>query len=302
MSPVAVCVHGRMGKRSAFLVLCAAASVTCANLDITGSPAKVRFIDEHETAYAEIEGAEGWLNSTVVVAAPNFVTAGGADVNALKAVIRDLQEVVFAQHAAFTTRLNALEAQVSSLQTVTAALTPPFAPPPPLPPSPFAPGPPPTPVTCRFTVDNVVRAVYFDGVDITGSVSGSLVEWGRLKTVSFVAPAHRTAVLAIVGEESGASCSGGFQVCAGFLLACTSTDAFWGSVVSRTTSGWRAYKGTPAAGWQASDYDDSQWDMPITSTSGFTCEGCGKSSAGGTPEKIWLDARRVTFRLASPTS
>ena len=54
-----------------------------ADLDITGSPARVRFLDATDAEHAVLEGGEGWLNATVQVAAHDFVTSNGVSLDAV---------------------------------------------------------------------------------------------------------------------------------------------------------------------------------------------------------------------------
>lgn len=53
------------------------AGAHAADLDITGPPARVRFLDAADAEYTVLEGGDGWLNASTQVSAVDFVTAGG---------------------------------------------------------------------------------------------------------------------------------------------------------------------------------------------------------------------------------
>ena len=152
-------------------------------------------------------------------------------------------------------------------------------------------------VTCKFTADNYVDSVYFDGVDITSRVSGALTTWQSTKQVTFVAPPGRAAALAIDTSELSESCPGGFETCGGLLLACQSTDAGWGSLRSQVGGSWLTYGQAPPPDWFANEIDTATWLPPLVSTSGFSCSGCGTTSSGLAPEKIGVNARSRKYRV-----
>jgi len=49
-----------------------------ADLDITGAPARIRFLDALDNEHAVLEGGEGWLNASTRMAAVDYVTMSGS--------------------------------------------------------------------------------------------------------------------------------------------------------------------------------------------------------------------------------
>jgi hypothetical protein len=131
-------------------------------------------------------------------------------------------------------------------------------------------------VTCRFTMDNYVDAVYFGGSRV--SVSGNLNSWPSVKAFSFP---DRSGVLAIKGRNAeGRGCQTG-----GLSLTCTSTNSRspWNGFKS-STSTMEAYgstRGNDPSGWKQSVVGST----PCQTTSGFSQSGFVGS--GRSPYKIW---------------
>jgi len=132
--------------------------------------------------------------------------------------------------------------------------------------------------TCRFTIDNEVRGVYFDGADITNTVSGSLLDWGSVKTVRI--EGYKGRLLEIRGYES-ADCNG--CTCSGLQFECD--NGFTSSIAK-----WTAYG-------SATDTEpsDDAFTRPCESTSWFFLAGSTKK-----PTKIWASngAKYARFRAA----
>ena len=89
-----------------------------ANLDITGPPARVRFLDAADAEHAVLEGGEGWLNATAQVAAHDFITSTGVSLEALhrqleEVSLADLQAVIVSQQATIASQ----QATITSLAT-----------------------------------------------------------------------------------------------------------------------------------------------------------------------------------------
>lgn len=165
-------------------------------------------------------------------------------------------------------------------------------------------------ITCDLTIDNNLDAVYFNNIDITGSVTGFddqddgvTYNWNHKKTVSFRWDGITKGVLAIAGHEfdSATSCSH-----SGMLLGCSSDnlDSDWNFVRSDTTgafvTGWSGSKDAEpdeddsGREWFAIDYDDTEWPGVCESTSAFWCcagdEGditVGNGEVNLQAEKIW---------------
>ena len=160
----------------------------------------------------------------------------------------------------------------------------------------------PSPVTCRFTIDNTVDRVEIDDVDQTSNVVVGNPEWAdwlRLKTVTFESNAVK---LRVCGYDT-VSNQPDYTRIAGFLMACDdgSFGTAWGDTVSDTSSDWSAVTYSDASFLTAT----SSPGAPVKSSSGFYCPGCGLSSTSRTPEKIWqgtTDAQYVCFTYTSPPS
>jgi len=94
------------------------------------------------TSFATLSGGEGFINSTVTVNAPNFVTMAGSSVSEMVSLIRENQATIVSQQA----EIEALKQFVGMMPS------PPKSPPPPPSPPPFqlpSPGAPPLqPLPC----------------------------------------------------------------------------------------------------------------------------------------------------------
>lgn len=106
-------------------------------------------------------------------------------------------------------------------------------------------------VTCEFTVDNKVRDVYVDGVDVTSQVSGALDNWPTVKTLTFSSLSRS---LAIRCEDNERGCHNG-----GLAIKCSASGA----------SG-------PGSSWNMDSSDRSKfsvassksWDTPSADSEG----------------------------------
>jgi len=93
-------------------------------------------------------------------------------------------------------------------------------------------------VTCKFTMDNALMSVHYDGADITDTVEGDFGFWSVPKTVEFVAASDAT--LVVYGRETGHNNNNCHA--SGFLMECTATDgnSAWNGLTTSST-GWRVY-------------------------------------------------------------
>jgi len=109
-----------LGALRLFAALVTGPAPICgADLDITGRPARVRFLDATDAEHAVLEGGEGWLNATVRLAAPDFVTAGGRSLEELGRRLGDsvdLQAIIESQQATIASQ----QAIIASQQSVIA--------------------------------------------------------------------------------------------------------------------------------------------------------------------------------------
>ena len=104
-----------------------AAHIDGATIHVTGPDERHVEFGDGTTSFAALSGGEGYINSTVTVNAPDFVTMTGTSVNEMMSLIRAQQEAIASQQA----ELNAIRAACACTRSPPA---PPF--PPPLPPSP----------------------------------------------------------------------------------------------------------------------------------------------------------------------
>ena len=64
--------------REVLLLLLHLGRADTADLDITGAPARIRFLDAVDNEHAVLEGGEGWLNTSTRMAAVDYVTMSGS--------------------------------------------------------------------------------------------------------------------------------------------------------------------------------------------------------------------------------
>jgi hypothetical protein len=100
-----------------------AVHVNGATLHITGSEKQVVFGDG-TTAFATLSGGEGFINSTVNVSAPDFVTMTGTSLNNMMTLIR-AQQVASIAHQA---EIDALKELVGMMPSSAPPTLPPFPP------------------------------------------------------------------------------------------------------------------------------------------------------------------------------
>ena len=141
--------------------------------------------------------------------------------------------------------------------------------------------------------------VEIDDVDQTSSVSGDLLRWEALKTITFESNAVKLRVCGFDLYTPPID----YTVAAGFLMACDDggVGTTWGDTVSDTSSGWSAVAYSDASFVTATSLSET----PVKSSSGFRCSGCGLSSTSRTPEKIWqgsTNAQYVCFTYTPPSA
>lgn len=132
-----------------------------------------------------------------------------------------------------------------------------------------------TDVTCKFTIDDVVDSVYYDGQDITGSLKGNKTKWDAEKQVSFMEV--RGAYLTITGHEPDRSedddCSGGLQISCSNGLA--------------GGSGWEVLGSNWSLGERVTSAGSNIWGRPCISTSGFRVNEHIDSTKISAPERYF---------------
>lgn len=144
-------------------------------------------------------------------------------------------------------------------------------------------------VTCEFTLADTVTSVYYDGQDVTASVSGALGSWASTKRLSFVEVPSAYLVISGRGDRAGSSLD--FCQLAGFRLSCsdglTSGDGSWEAFGSAT---------------------DLDSDHRLGNGSGWAspCAASGPATLASDPSAAWIWAaggeRHVAFRWASPSN
>ena len=105
-----------------------AAHVDGATIHVTGPDERQVEFGDGTTSFATLSGGEGYINSTVTVSAPEFVTMTGTSVNEMMSLIREQQTTIISQ-----------QVEIAALKQFVGMMPPPSSPPA-LPPS----VPPPT--------------------------------------------------------------------------------------------------------------------------------------------------------------
>ena len=95
-----------------------------ATIHVTGPEERQVEFGDGTTSFATLSGGQGYINSTVTVNAPDFVTMSGTSVSEMMTLIRDQQATIAAQQA----DIGALKTFVGMLQP---PAPPPLSPPPP---------------------------------------------------------------------------------------------------------------------------------------------------------------------------
>jgi hypothetical protein len=130
-------------------------------------------------------------------------------------------------------------------------------------------------VTCTFTMDNAVTAVFYNGAEVTGtsSVTGDLADWEAPKTLTFVDVPHAT--IEFLGEELEPGGNG----CAksGLLMFCV--GGTWDGFTSNIGDLVQTFGSNTA--FDIGDARQESLSDPCTSTSGFALDGCEDCT------KIW---------------
>lgn len=110
--------HTRRHLHVVLLASLTTSHIHCATLHIDGADERrLEFGDRHAT-FASLLGGEGYINSTVTVTAPDFVTNEGVSVDGFMALIREQQAIIVAQSA-----------EIQELKQFTGMLPPPAPPP-----------------------------------------------------------------------------------------------------------------------------------------------------------------------------
>eukprot|EP00808_Paulinella_micropora_P030486 g10498.t1 len=158
-------------------------------------------------------------------------------------------------------------------------------------------------VTCSFTIDNSVLGVWYNGVDITSTVTGHLHDWTSTKTVHF----HEVSGARLAVKGSNAEATTGPSTCstAGFLLSCSSANANspWHGLVSDLSGIVRAF-GTssdesslsparPPTAWTSNFFDYSAFTGLCASSSGFY------NWNTGTAQKVWAEDKFAYFLVTA---
>ena len=95
-----------------------AVHVDGATIHVTGPDERQVEFGDGTTSFATLSGGEGYINSTVTVNAPDFVTMTGKSVNEMKALIRAQQTAIVAQ-----------QVEIAALKQFVGMALPPLVPP-----------------------------------------------------------------------------------------------------------------------------------------------------------------------------
>jgi len=103
-----------------------AAHIDGATIHVTGPDERQVEFGDGTTSFATLSGGEGYINSTVTVYAPDFVTVSGASLNEIMALVRAQQTIIVTQQV----EINALKEFVGMSSAAPAAPpSPPLTPP-----------------------------------------------------------------------------------------------------------------------------------------------------------------------------
>jgi hypothetical protein len=136
-------------------------------------------------------------------------------------------------------------------------------------------------VTCTFTVDNIVTAVFYNGADVTATVTTAgtpattldLESWPIPKTLTFTDVPHAT--IEILGQDSEIGVNG--CAASGLLMRCTGGS--WEGFESNTGALVQTFGSNTAFTIGAARVETL--GTPCTSTSAFNLGGCSSCT------KIW---------------
>lgn len=228
-----------------------AVHVDGAIIHVTGLDERQVEFGDGTTSFATLSGGEGYINSTVNVYGPDFVTMTGTSVNEMMTLIRDQQATILSQQ----TRIEALEQVVGM--------------------SPAAGLPPPVNVTCQICFDNEMTGLYLDGSAIQAST------YSYQHTIQFFSNAS---VLALSGWDVEAGCAGG-----GFAISCESADPRWNWDTNNRTR-WSVYtttvRGRDTPTQPPPIVDDKDW-LAIDYSSTDFIAGTAYVGANGRFENGW---------------
>ena len=141
-----------------------------------------------------------------------------------------------------------------------------------------------TKVTCKFTVDNVVDGVWYNGISL--AITGKINDWQKEKTVSFSTVSSGNGELKIRGTDLNGSNN---CVWGGLLLKCQATDprSPWHNFKSDTVN-WKAHDGSPLCNNNAG-FVKAGGHIPFI-----------KHLLHSGAQKIWTSHKTVTL-IGSPT-
>jgi len=205
-----------------------------ATLHVTGPDERQLEFGDGTTSFATLSGGEGFINSTVTVNAPDFVTMTGTSVNEMMTLIRDQQ------------------ATIRDLKEFV-GMMPPSSPPP----------TPPPPVTCYINVDNTLLKVYVDGKAVTFDKrvgSAHAIEFaGSASILAFEAVDCETGCKGghfLVGCESASGPWAGFSTASrqAWTVWTTNSNRYCGTSPQTTPPtvdgrAWTALQYMPGSGW-----------------------------------------------------
>jgi len=263
-----------------------AAHVDGATIHVTSPDERKLEFGDGTTSFATLSGGEGYINSTVNVYAPDFVTMTGTSVNEMMALIREQQVTLVSQ-----------QVEIAALKEFVGLMPPPSPPPPP----PFSCrqhrhsgittdgvytidfGATPFPAFCDMTRDGGGWTLLLTQTSATANFAGSVNPFGA-QTLNEQSPSVSTPYV-----RDWTASGVGVNPLPGDEFMIVHTDSDWVSMTVSTWCGWESTSGcgamgrTPEMPGYATGTVYSSTGSVLLSSSNFAscCCRSGCSSTGG---------------------
>jgi len=149
-----------------------------------------------------------------------------------------------------------------------------------------------SPVTCHFTLKDVVSSVHYNEQDISSRIVGDRTNVKAMKEISFT-PTFG-AFLTITGydkDDGGDACKTG-----GFAIKCSSASGAWMDV-NTTTPGWAAYGSRTLPDLKHQQGDGNGWIKPCNSKAKFGFPGLHAPFSAASPKTFGNKHQFVALRF-----